>query len=97
MQKSFSKFFLFHLQLLQQRHNLTFATIIIGRNYIPSIGVKEGLSCVLFHVIAARKTRNLALPSLQDSVYFLIVAHGAISDHAIGGRGVPPPRWQSYE
>ena len=52
---------------------------------------------MLFHVIAARKTRNLALPSLQDSVYFLIVAHGAISDHAIGGRGVPPPRWQSYE
>ena len=31
--------------------------------------VKEGLGCVLFRVVAARKTRNLALPSLENPVY----------------------------
>ena len=36
---------------------------------LPSVGVKEGLSCVIFHAIVARKTPNLALPSLQHSVY----------------------------
>ena len=35
---------------------------------LPSLGVKEGLSCVLFRAIAARKAPNLALPSLYDSV-----------------------------
>ena len=35
---------------------------------VPSIGVKEGLSCVLFRAIVAWKTPNLALPSLQHSV-----------------------------
>ena len=35
---------------------------------IPSVGVKEGLSCVIFRATVARKTPNLALPSLQHSV-----------------------------
>ena len=29
---------------------------------IQGFQVKEGLSCVLFRVVAPRKTRNLALP-----------------------------------
>ena len=36
---------------------------------LPSGGVKEGLSCVIFRAIVARKTPNLAIPSLQHSVY----------------------------
>ena len=35
---------------------------------VPSVGVKEGLSCVIFRALVARKTPNLALPSLQHSV-----------------------------
>ena len=35
---------------------------------LPSVGVTEGLSCVIFRAIVARKTPNLALPSLQHSV-----------------------------
>ena len=39
---------------------------------VPSVGVKEGLSCVIFRAIVARITPNLALPSLQRSVYALV-------------------------
>ena len=35
---------------------------------VPSVGVKEGLSCVISRAIVAQKTPNLALPSLQHSV-----------------------------
>ena len=35
---------------------------------VQSVGVKEGLSCVIFRAIVARKTPNIALPSLQHSV-----------------------------
>ena len=38
---------------------------------LPSFGVKEGLSCEIFRAIVARKKPNLALPSLQHSVYCL--------------------------
>ena len=38
-------------------------------DYIQSVGVKEGLDCVLFSAIVPRKTRNLALPSLQHWVF----------------------------
>ena len=38
---------------------------------LPSVGVKEGLSCVIFRAIVARKTHNLALPSLPHSVHYL--------------------------
>ena len=33
---------------------------------LPSVGVKDGLSCVIIRAIGARKTPNLALPSLQS-------------------------------
>ena len=35
---------------------------------VPGFRVKEGLSCVLFCVVALRKTRNLALPCLENPV-----------------------------
>ena len=37
--------------------------------HLPSVVVKEGLSCVIFRDIVARKTPNLALPSFQHSVH----------------------------
>ena len=33
--------------------------------------VKEGLGCVLFRAVVARKTRNLALPSLENPVFVI--------------------------
>ena len=46
-------------------------TMDVGSALVPSVGVKEGVSCVIFRAIVARKTPNLALPSLQHSVYKL--------------------------
>ena len=37
---------------------------------IPGFRVKEGLSCVFFRAIASQKTRNLALPWLENPVEF---------------------------
>ena len=44
------------------------ATFSIFGWAVPSVGVKEGLSCVIFRAIVAGKSPNLALPSLQHSV-----------------------------
>ena len=38
--------------------------------YLQGFRVKEGLGCVLFHAVLPRKTRNLALPWLENPVKY---------------------------
>ena len=55
---------------------------------LPSVGVKDGLGCVIFRAIVARKTPNLALHSLQHSVQLIIPSIGtALSGAYFFSRG----------
>ena len=55
-----------------ERHNGIIGLALNARKFciirLPSVGVKEGLGCVLFRAISGGKTRNLAHPWLQYSV-----------------------------
>ena len=40
---------------------------------VQGFRVKEGLSCVLFRVVAAGKSRNLDLPWLENPVHYFLL------------------------